>query len=254
MTINDLNIGDKVLFGQAIFDGLPDAMIDLVWRKTAANNTFLTTDYIARLAADMPEPENSSRDRRERGSNFFPRTNLCQWLNAEGTGWFAKAHDTDVAPDYKDRPGFLSGFAQWEKDAIVPHEVITVVPNGFRREFGIYHTMNCKVSIPAMSEIFSGADDTYCREGAVMPYFRNNSRPRMLLRTAIASSLQCIDQYGELVSRAASQRYFIIPKICIKGEVLVSDQTDSDGNHGVLPPGGNQSCINVSELYDVLAQ
>lgn len=254
MTINDLNIGDKLMFGQAIFDGQPNMVIDLVWKKVAADNTFITADYVARLAADMPEPENSSRDRRERGSNFFPQTNLFQWLNADNTGWFAKAHDTDVAPDYEDQPGFLSEFVQWEKDAIVPHEVVTVVPEGFRREFGIYHTVNCKVSIPALSEMSGSVDDVYRREGATLPYFQSNSRPRMLLRTAVASTLQCIDQYGDFVSRSASQRYFIIPKICIKGDMLVSEQTDSDGNHCVLPPEGNQSCIDVSELYDVLAQ
>ena len=205
MTINDLSVGSKVMFGQAIYDGQRNMVIDLVWRKVAENNTFLTDFFVARKAADVPEPDNTSRDRRERGSNFFPQTNIFQWLNADRNGWFSKSHEADVAPDYVNEPGFLSEFAQWEKDAIVPHEIVTIVPEGFRREFGIYHTMNCKVSIPALGEMFSHADDTYRREGEFLPYYQNNPRPRALLRTAVASTLQCIDQYGDAASRSASQ-------------------------------------------------
>jgi len=254
MTINDLSVGSKVMFGQAIYDGQRNMVIDLVWRKVAENNTFLTDFFVARKAADVPEPDNTSRDRRERGSNFFPQTNIFQWLNADRSGWFSKSHEADVAPDYVNEPGFLSEFAQWEKDAIVPHEIVTIVPEGFRREFGVLCKNTCKVSLPALSEVTRIGDDTYNQEGEFLTYFGTHGRPRMLLRTAVASTLQCIDQYGDAASRSASQRYFIIPKICIKGDMQISDQTDSDGNHVVLPPKGSESCIDVSELYSVLAQ
>lgn len=254
MKISDLDVGSKLLFG-ALLDGPYAGVMDLAWKKVDPNNTFLTEGSVGRMIMDMQEPDNSSRDRRERGSNFFPQSSLLQWLCASGNDWFVKAHEADVEPPYADRQGFLTEFVQHELDAIEPHEICTVVPDGFRREFGIIHKMMCKVSIPAYSELFARADPTQRQEGRVFSIFENGGeRPTCFTRTAMSSTVMCVNHGTEVITRAANQRYYVTAKVCIKGDTPVSETPDDNGFYHILPPDGNESCVDVSELFGVLAQ
>lgn len=256
MTINDLEIGDIVLFG-AIRNKVTDSSLqDIEWIKVDNDNTLTARCVIRRMAMDEAEPRSSSRDRRERGCNFFPQSNLFQWLNSAGQSWFVPVDEADEEPVYSDMPGFLSDFDPWELDTIVPHEICVGVPNGYRRKFGSLFRVSCKVSIPAAGEVLCGVSDDYHVEGELFPYYKEGNFPHvgMWLRTATNSSMACVGGSGDVSAISPCRRGSVVPMLRIHPETRVSDRADKSGCYRVLRLNGKESCVDMHELYQLLSR
>jgi hypothetical protein len=104
--------------------------------------TTLVADHvIGQGCLDAPEAENSNKRLHLTGYNYYPFSNLHQWLNAQGLDWYKPLHEFDAPPDeknlsrrpntydhhgynaYADRPGFLSWFGEEFRQAIYENEI-----------------------------------------------------------------------------------------------------------------------------------
>lgn len=90
--------------------------------------TTLVADHlIAQGCLDAPEVSNPNQRLHLTGYNYYPFSNLHQWLNAEGAEWYKPAHEFDAPPTEEniaarpniyDRHGYnayayKSGFLSW---------------------------------------------------------------------------------------------------------------------------------------------
>lgn len=234
MNISEIPVGEYLTFGQFLRNGerLPT---NLLWRKASERNDFFISDGIGKFCADAQEPDNDSRDRRERGSNFFPQTNICQFLNSDKADWFEPQHDTDtVVPDMKNHPGFLHLFEYWEREMIVPQEIVTSVPAGFKRKYGEQAKSLLRISMMSRSQLVGGDDLT---EGARLDLFTTtgNVPSNLLTRSAIGTGLYAIDRRGRLVNQCPASECNIVPLIRLNGDCAV-EFSHSDGWYCILPP------------------
>lgn len=234
MKISEIPVGEYLAFGQFLRSG-ERTPINLLWRKASEQNDFYVNDGIGKFCADAQEPENESRDRRERGSNFFLQTNICQFLNASENDWFKPQHETDVADDIlKNRPGFLSLFEAWERKMITPHEIVTSVPVGFKRKYGEQVKTTLKVSMLSRSQLYGGEDLT---EGEQLTLFAKGAATpvNLLFRTAVNTGLCAVDRRGRFNNHCPASECNIVPFLRLDGECFV-EFSPLDGYYYVLPP------------------
>lgn len=234
MKVSEIPVGGCIVFGQfhKAGDRFPS---ELMWKKASASNEFYASGGIGCLQFDAIEPDNESRDRRERGSNFWPQSNLCQFLNAEEKDWFKPQHETDMVDvSMSSRAGFLHLFEDWEKRAIVPHEITTTVPVGFKRKFGEHVKTTAKVSILSRSQVFGGED---LAEGEQLQLFASGvSVPcGVVTRTAVNTCVCAIDRRGRLTSQSPASQIAVMPLIRIDGDYPVEYNHDQDAFY-LLPP------------------
>lgn len=242
MKASELPIGSKLLFGRYLSD--------LRWTKVSENGYMITSGGVIYSEADSPEPENVSAARRARGSNFFPQTNICTLLNSEKANWYVPQHEQDNVSDRMGEfPGFLRNFDSWELDLLMPQEITVTVPKGFRREFGEQFKTTVRVSLPALSQLFAGEDET---EGSRLDFFREgNPVPKdILTRTACGTGLYVVAQNRRPIARSPVAESAIAPLIFINPDADVEfDQRE--GCFYVLPPQSYQDAI-ASELLQLL--
>ena len=103
--------------------------------------TLVANNVVGQACLDAPEENNPNERLRLTGYNYYAFSNLHQWLNAKGKGWFKPAHEYDTAPTeeniarrpnfydrhgynaYDDKAGFLSWFGEAFHDAIFESDV-----------------------------------------------------------------------------------------------------------------------------------
>ena len=220
MKVSDIPVGYRLFLGRYTRPN-DSAPSELTWFKCSQENEFVTCRNIGNHVIDEVEPENESRGRRERGSNFFPQTNICQVLNSAEKDWFNPQHDTDTAKEvYRRRPGFLKLFEDWELRFIVPHEVVSVVPEGFKRKFGEISKSMMKVSIPSVSQVLGGENQ---EEGKRLPGYETGDVDvfSMATRTPIGTGIQLLDRNMHKCNRSPSGSYPIYPYIHVDGNAEV---------------------------------
>jgi hypothetical protein len=94
MILRDLPVGTKV----------KERKSSLVFLVADHNHmgyagTALVTDCAIKLASfDASEPANPEESKKESGNNFYPFSNIHQWLNAGQDDWYVPAHDFDAPP------------------------------------------------------------------------------------------------------------------------------------------------------------
>jgi len=135
MILRDLPIGTKIREKKS-------SLVFLVadHNHSGYDGTALVTDCAIKLACfDAAEHANPEESKRESGNNFYPFSNIHQWLNAGEADWYTPAHEFDAPPtaenidhgrldfyevpfysnsakftgdfSYKDHCGFLSWFS-----------------------------------------------------------------------------------------------------------------------------------------------
>lgn len=249
MKISEIPVGKVLYFGRFRANERVHP-VELRWMKASEQNAFFGTSLLGSFCADAQEPENESRDRRERGSNFFPQTNICQYLNACQPDWYMPQHETDrIDETLKNRPGFLTLFDPWERDLIVPHEVITVVPAGFRRKYGETVKTTMKVSLPSKSQAGLDLDHT---EGEPLTIFKTGEykASNFLTRTAVHSGLCAINARGSCINHSPAGTHSIAPLLYLNGDhEVVFD--DAEHVYLLVPP---QEIVNeiTDELHRLL--
>ena len=127
--ISTLNVGDKIKFGTYKVEN--SSTEPIIWKIAAKNHTgypvnsvtLITEKIIDLRGFDAKEPNNARIDQKMYGYNRYRYSNIRQWLNKSGLGWFAKQHETDEAPTnelmseptgYDNVAGFLSNFSDKE--------------------------------------------------------------------------------------------------------------------------------------------
>ena len=199
MILKDLPIGAKIKEQKSSVVFLVAAHNHTGYRGTA-----LVTDCAIKLAAiDAAEPDNPDEAMRQFGNNFYPLSNIHQWLNSSVSDWYKPSHEFDAPPvtenldhgrldfyqvpyyskeamytgdfSYKDDPGFLTWFSPEFVDSI--HEVVVpchLAPEPGKSHHGppSSHDLQAKVFLLSAHEL--GFEDVQeATEGFSFPLFRD---------------------------------------------------------------------------------
>ena len=274
--LSNLPTGAKVKFGK--FQVNSETAQPIVWTVVAKNHqctpsyptnaiTLHATEILDLRCFDAKEPNNSNSERRNYGNNRYSVSNIDQWLNKDATGgaWYSAAHDADHSPDttegtgdydtqYASRPGFLNGFTDEEKAAILS-TTIYVVKSSI--DGGSYEHIARKVFLPSATEV--GLSVRYVpAEGATWSYYTSNTarigyvtqqcfsntpssdKPssqadawHWWLRTPTSTSGSGAGYVLEGGTSSIISVYYgsigVRPALNLSSSLLISDSTDADG-------------------------
>lgn len=274
--LSNLPTGAKVKFGK--FQVNSETAQSIVWTVVAKNHqctpayptnaiTLHAAEILDLRCFDAKEPSNSNSDRQNYGNNRYSVSNLDQWLNKDAAGgaWYSAAHSADHSPDttagtggygtqYATRPGFLNGFTDDEKAAILSTTIRVVKPS---TDGGSYEDVVRKVFLPSTTEVGLSNENSIA-EGAAWGYYTSNtarigyvtqqcfsntpssSKPSSKttawywwLRTPYYSRAyyaRYVYSDGGLINdRAYYGALGVRPALNLSSSLLVSDSTDADG-------------------------
>ncbi len=234
--------------------------------------TLITEKIITLKCVDAIEAGNSDGNRRSYGNNRYSLSNIDRWLNSDAAAgkWWAATHSADAAPtnanvwsgynEYDAQAGFLNGFSTNMKAALLS-TTITVAKNTVT-DGGGSETITRKMFLASTTEV-GLANENNIAEGSKLAIFSdNNSRLAYptaeavknseytnsslaagkpwwwYLRTPYASyscSVRCVLTVGTLGSHYAYSGGVGVRPLCnLKSEILVSDNTDSDGAYTII--------------------
>lgn len=274
--LSNLAVGAKVKFGK--FQVNTEDAQPIVWTIVAKNHqcepaypekaiTLHATEILDLRCFDAKEPSNSNVNRQEYGNNYYSVSNLDKWLNKDAAGgaWYRAAHSADHSPDttagtggygtqYAARPGFLNGFTDDEKAAILS-TTIRVVKSSV--DGGSYEYIQRKVFLPSTTEVGLSNENSIA-EGAAWGYYTSNAdRIGYVTQQCFSNTLSSSkpssknnawywwlrtprNSYAEFARRVLSNgsldysRVYlgingVRPALNLSSSLLVSDSTDADG-------------------------
>ena len=273
--LSNLPTGAKVKFGK--FQVNSETAQPIVWTVVAKNHqctpayptnaiTLHAAEILDLRCFDAKEPSNSNSDRQSYGNNRYSVSNLDQWLNKDAAGgaWYSAAHSADQSPNsssvvyantqYASRPGFLNGFTDDEKAAILSTTIRVVKPSV---DGGSYEDVVRKVFLPSTTEVGLSNEHSIA-EGAAWGYYTSNtarigyltqqcfsntpssSKPSSKttawywwLRTPNYSNARLARGVGSGGSLnhngACNGNSGVRPALNLSSSLLVSDSTDADG-------------------------
>lgn len=282
--LSNLAVGSKVKFGK--YQVNTEKAQPIIWTIVAKNHvstpaypsnsvTLHAAEILDLRCFDAEEPSNSNSDRQKYGNNRYSVSNLDQWLNknAATNAWYTAAHATDHSPDttagtggygtqYAARPGFLNGFTDDEKAAILSTTIRVIKPS---IDGGSYEDVVRKVFLPSTTEVGLSNENSIA-EGAAWGYYTSNtarigyvtqqcfsntpssSKPSSkttawywwlrTLRYSGAISARGVNSAGSLYNyNAYNGSNGVRPALNLSSSQLVSDTTDSDGCYTVVFAG-----------------
>jgi len=178
MTTDQLRVGTKLR-------ECASGVVFLV-AEQQAGSTVLVADEVVMLGCfDAPEVRHEDWQRRLTGWNNYRRSNVHQWLNADGYGWYVPAHEFDEPPTeevlaaretvydpvghnaYAHKCGFLGWFGRTFREAVLPTEVSVTSDDGQRIE-----TLTARAWLPSAAELGLRTHDPLS-EGHALPLFRD---------------------------------------------------------------------------------
>ncbi len=278
--LSNIAVGSKIKFGK--YQVSTETPQEIIWTVVAKNHqctpayptnaiTLHAAEILDLRCFDAKEPGNST-DRGNYGNNRYSVSNLDQWLNKDAAGgaWYVAAHSADHSPDttagtggyrtqYATRPGFLNGFTDDEKAAILSTTIRVVKPSV---DGGSYEDVVRKVFLPSTTEVGLPNENSIA-EGAAWGYYTSNtarigyvtqqcfsntpssSKPSSKttawywwLRTpdySLAHFARGVHSGGSLYgSFAYDGDYGVRPALNLSSSLLVSDSTDTDGCYTVV--------------------
>lgn len=280
--LSNIAVGSKIKFGK--YQVNTETPQEIIWTVVAKNHqctpayptnaiTLHAAEILDLRCFDAKEPSNSITERQDYGNNRYSVSNLDQWLNKDAAGgaWYSAAHSADHSPDtsvgtgsygtqYAARPGFLNGFTDDEKAAILSTTIRVVKPSV---DGGSYEDVVRKVFLPSTTEVGLSNENSIA-EGAAWVYYTNNtarigyvtqqcfsntpssSKPSSKttawywwLRTPYYSNtsyVRAVRSDGSLGNGTYAFRGFIgvRPALNLSSSLLVSDSTDTDGCYTVV--------------------
>ena len=282
--LSNLAVGSKVKFGK--YQVNTEKAQPIIWTIVAKNHvstpaypsnsvTLHAAEILDLRCFDAEEPSNSNSDRQKYGNNRYSVSNLDQWLNKDAAGgaWYSAAHSADHSPDttagtggygtqYAARPGFLNGFTDDEKAAILSTTIRVVKPS---IDGGSYEDVVRKVFLPSTTEVGLSNENSIA-EGAAWGYYTSNtarigyvtqqcfsntpssSKPSSKttawywwLRTphhSFANIARGVNLDGSLGGKNVYRgNNGVRPALNLSSSQLVSDTTDSDGCYTVVFAG-----------------
>ena len=238
MTINDLGIGYRVALGSGDTGSGGDAsIVPFEWIKLSSSNDFMLARGDLFMKFDTPEAFARSREHRACGSNYYPYSNVDQWLNSRAeTDWFSPAHDADTDSGLK-KSGFLSRFTDEEYGFLEPRTIVCKNPPGSIRRHGEFETIHRLVSLPSVSEILpaTGAHGYDPAEGSTFEFFLSPQYMNTFTRsTSGPGSVISKSGYSTVCVVAPSRINNIRPIIRIKGDAAIEPWDDGDSAFRVV--------------------
>lgn len=199
-----VRLGDLPIGAQAVFGTYYDAPItwlvaDHNHEGYPENSTTLISEKILTLKCiDALEPNNPIQQRREYGNNRYIWSNIRQWLNKSGTGWYQLQHAYDRPPSsenvwynyngYDKEAGFLTGFSS-EMLAAILTTTLTVARTEI--DGGGSDTFQDKVFLLSMTE--AGFNGEFVSEGSKLALFTNNDSRKAYLTTQAVSNSEYVN-------------------------------------------------------------
>lgn len=279
--LSNIAVGSKIKFGK--YQVNAETPQEIIWTVVAKNHqctpayptnaiTLHAAEILDLRCFDAKEPSNSDSDRQNYGNNRYSVSNLDQWLNKDAAGgaWYSAAHSADHSPDttagtggygtqYATRPGFLNGFTDDEKAAILS-TTIRVVKSSV--DGGSYEDVVRKVFLPSTTEVGLPNENSIA-EGAAWGYYTSgtarigyvtqqcfsntpsSSTPsskttawHWWLRTpgfSYAYYVLYVHSNGYLNYRTPYfGKYGVRPALNLSSSLLVSDSMDTDGCYTVV--------------------
>lgn len=107
-----LRIGDALILGRHCPQGCSsgDNGYEIRWLKANKEGEFISEGVLDILSFDAIERHGTTYEQ----NRNYSLSNLLQYMNASGEGWYSQSHPADSRPPYKDLPGFLSKFEDYE--------------------------------------------------------------------------------------------------------------------------------------------
>ena len=268
--LSNLAVGSKVKFGSYSVNG--EAAQPIVWTIVAKNHTgypsnsvtLHTSEIIDLRCFDAKEPNNADSNRQNYGNNRYSVSNIDQWLNKDAAGgeWYSAAHNADHSPDtaagtgnygtqYAARPGFLNGFTDNEKAAILSTTIRVADPNA---DGGSYEDVVRKVFLPSSSDV-GLSDEHYTAEGAAWGYYTSNAaRIGYVTQQCISNtpSSSKPSSKTEAWSWWLRTPYYLYSFLtwAIDADGTKTAFSPTDGRYGVRPALNVPTLLNVSDSTD----
>lgn len=256
MKLKDLPIGSKVKFG-SYAKRTNSPALDLKWTKITANGMLVLEPGVLYGTFDAPEQQASNRDRRHHGWNYFPLSNIFQFINSSEAQWFKPQHDADECgyANYSHDCGFLSSFTSEEIAQIIPHEITVGTPDGARKKYGTRTTQKCLISLPSLSQLNMEFADDYLRcEGGEIPALRDDSVFRGWTRSGAAGTHRVYSKWyrDSIRTGFCNDRECICPMLILNPEIDVPDLPDENGFYHVQIAPANSDHIMSDDFITML--
>lgn len=273
---SSLKAGDYIQFGS--YEVEKEGYNPLLWVIIDNNNhykgninpdighlTLLTADIIDLRGFDAIEPKNANEMRRGYGNSRYRTSNIKQWLNSDKSAnqWWEPQdlddanNNADASPSdrgfpvygglgYDDKDGFLKGFTEEEKQAILETK-ITVGKNTVT-EGGGQETVTDKVFLLSLTETgFEGLGGAV--EGKPFSIFKNDLLRQAVISQECAASSKSSDKPSSNKKwswwlRSPSTGFpASIYTISNTGAVLYSPASMPEGSIGLRP------ALNIKKSY-----
>lgn len=245
----------------------------------------MTNQIIKLLCFDAKESANGNSDRRNYGNNRYIYSNLRQWLNSDAAAgqWYTAQHSADAPPStanvwdgvnqYQTLAGFLNGFTANERAALL---ATTITVGKSSTDGGGTETCVDKVFPLSCTEVNLSGDHVCGSKLAI--FSDNSSRIATVTASCVANSnygsnpsanqawyYWLRDAYAGSAYRARyvwndgalgwSNAYYgyngLRPACNLSSDLLVSDNTDSDGCYTIVynqPPTAPGTITVPSEV------
>jgi len=247
--------------------------------------TLVTNQIIKMLCFDAKESANGNSDRRNYGNNRYIYSNLRQWLNSDAAAgqWYTAQHSADAPPStanvwdgvnqYQTLAGFLNGFTANERAALL---ATTITVGKSSTDGGGTETCVDKVFPLSCTEVNLSGDHVCGSKLAI--FSDNSSRIATVTASCVANSnygsnpsanqawyywlrdayagsagsARCVWLGGSLSWGSACYGSFGLRPACnLSSDLLVSDNTDSDGCYTIVynqPPTAPGTITVPSEV------
>lgn len=126
---------------------------DLIWCKLNETEFILVNSI--RGPFDYAEYGSTSRSRRRHGNNFYPYSNVHQFLNIDDTSQWKPSHPDDRLHDfYQGMRCFISAFDLNELSIMMEQEYTVTIPCGEKKNYHEPFQMHSIVKLPSVQEIY----------------------------------------------------------------------------------------------------
>ena len=247
MTVGELPVGCKIQMGVNVFSQDDE---DIIWVKVNDLGDFMAELPVTSVHFDSTEIDNTSRERRSGGNNYYPHSNVSQWLNSANENWFNPSHRFDAIRRYPKR-GFLDCFSDKERAHMIPREIVCAVPLGSIKEFGRSVTMTQLVSLPSAYELGVEYDEYIQRNEEGDRFAENVSSNRCVMTRTWTRDAKCvvgvIPRTAGTSTYCANESVWVCPVIRLAPDTVLSGPKDCH----YIEDAYNEVKIDVSDIFNV---
>lgn len=236
MKISEAPVGTRLALGESESGSI-------IWQKANDACDMIAEAHVAWCPFDAEEYRSTSRDRRRWGNNFYPHSNIFQWLNASGEDWYKPAHETDDIGYIHRNLGFLDRFRSDELACMVPREVTVAVPPGSRKQFGRRYTVEALVHLPSSAEFgITFCDEDIASEGEKFEIpITAESSFMIMTRTGVGDAGHiCFCTSRSSARFTANRSGSVVPVIRLKPDTEISEE----GSEGLYAIAADASFVD----------